>query len=216
MDGQFSARHDLGRFNVTPHAIGRLESDIAALGGPRPLRLESIDLTTRKGRAAYETVEHLRADRAWEKRAKRFWLTFSERGDGPRPGVRSVRITGGEGTENGIEVLGDEEDWVAGTAQRVRELMKAHEVWHRHMTHSLLVHIVYPVLGCVALAYAISYWLGTPLSSMLGIYSAPEFAEDYYYRTIILVAALPLFALAYLVPTRSRILADRPWDPPDA
>ena len=139
------ARLPLRKFILTPNRIEILEYEMAAQGGERKLRLESISVTTEHSWLTYGSVKELRADRVWEKQIKQFKLSFREVGEDERKGPRSIDIGGGTEASNEILVWGEDEGWVVGTVGIIRDVMQKYETWYSCLATGVLVRVVYPV-----------------------------------------------------------------------
>ena len=142
---QSSVYHSLGKFKISPSGIENLAKAIAAEGSERFLTLSSIDITTKHSTFTYDTVEELRSNRVWEKSINKFSIHFREVEKYGENESRAISIRGGGGGENYISVRGDEESWVVGMGNIVRDMIRKHEVWYRHLAAWGLVHMVYPM-----------------------------------------------------------------------
>ena len=212
MKRQSSVYLSLGKFRISPSGIENLSKAIAAEGSERLLTLSSIDITTKHSTFTYDTVEEIRSNKVWEKSINKFSIHFREIEKYGEHESRAISIWGGVGGENYISVRGDEESWVVGMGNIVRDMIRKHEVWYRHLAAWGLVQMVYPMIIVGLSIYFISFELVAPNTENLED-GSENIVGDYNYEYYAILAVIfPAYWLAYKVPIGSRIVEDTSVD----
>ena len=201
MKRESSAFQRIGIFKITADELLQLINEIEGQAIDRPLALATIKIETKNSTISYENLDELRHDQAWKRDIKNFKVHFWEkRGDMKLPS-RTIVISGGEESDNHILVSADEEAWVVGTTDIVKEMMKKRKVWYSFFLSSFYGQVFSAFLIFAALMYLFVLSLSTRNME-------PESLEPVV-SIATLICALAAFGLVPVIPKRSLILESR-------
>ena len=209
MERKSSILRRIGKFKISVDELEQLVSEIEADGPNRRLKLDAIEVSTKNSTLSYENLEELRHDKTWQKGIEKFSVNFSESRNDARTTTRAIHIHGGDDQENYVWVSGDEEAWVVGTADLVREKMKKYLVWYSKFVQGDLIKFFYYMLSSMILTYIIFFFI-----SQSSIFDSPSLGAFKPFAILVCAPMSIAITLWFVnkIPTRSRLVGGHSED----
>lgn len=215
MERKSSTSRPICPFVISVDELEQLIGEIEADGPNRQLKLDKIVVKTKNSTLYYDNLGELRHDRTWQKGIEKFSVMFKESKDDARPESRTIHIDGGDDWNNEVWVSGDEEAWVVGTADIMREKMKKYRVWYSKIVKGEARKFFCYVLIIMALTSMISLFISQ--AGFLGSSTKGIFNPYATYAGAFISIPISLW-LVNKIPTRSRLIrshneakSDRGW-----